>query len=112
MYSPLTSHDKRLPVDLSDCFTAGISGWCGGRCPVLKAGECPDQSEMASALDLPPCGYHHGLVAAFLAKHFGGHETPGAPVQQPLSTVTTVDHHAVVASSLIKFKGTCLRLFS
>lgn len=55
MYSPLTSHDKRLPVGLSDCFTAGISGWCGGRCPVLKAGECPDQSEMASALDLPPC---------------------------------------------------------
>lgn len=53
-------------------------------------------------------GNHHGLVAAFLAKHFGGHETPGAPVQQPLSTVTTVDHHAVVASSLIKFKGTCL----
>lgn len=51
---------------------------------------------------------NHALVAAFLAKHFGGHETPGAPVQQPLSTVTTVDHHAVVASSLIKFKGTCL----
>lgn len=30
MYSPLTSHDKRLPFDLSDCFTAGAvceGGW-------------------------------------------------------------------------------------
>lgn len=50
MYSPLTSHDKRLPVDLSPCFTAGISGWCGGQCPVLRAGECPDQEEMKDQL--------------------------------------------------------------
>lgn len=50
MYSPLTSHDKRLPVDLSPCFTAGISGWCGGQCPVLRAGDCPDHDEMKDQL--------------------------------------------------------------
>lgn len=50
MYSPLTSHDPRLPADLSDCFTVGISGLCGGACPVLQRGECETQGEMESAL--------------------------------------------------------------
>lgn len=36
------------------------------------------------------------LVAAFLAKHFGGNETPGTPYDEPLSTVTARDHHAGV----------------
>lgn len=82
-----------------------------------------------------------GVVAAFLAKHYGGNETPGWPLDKPISTLTTVDHHAVVmahiqrdfggsighaageplatttaggggksalvASSLIKLRGTC-----
>ena len=86
-------------------------------------------------------GVKHGLVAAFLAKHYGGNETPGWPLDKPISTLTTVDHHALVmahiqrdfggsighaadeplatitaggggksalvASSLIKLRGTC-----
>lgn len=48
------------------------------------------------------------LVAAFLAKHFGGNYTgPGANLSEPAHTVTTVDHHALVTSNLIKFRGTC-----
>lgn len=46
------------------------------------------------------------LVAAFLAKHFGGHETPGTEPELPLSTVTAQDHHAVVSAGLINIKGT------
>lgn len=42
--------------------------------------------------------------AAFLAKHFGG--VVGAPLEQPAPTVTTVDHNAVVASNLVKMRGT------
>ena len=45
------------------------------------------------------------LVAGFLAKHFGGHETPGADPESPLSTVTAQDHHAVVSAGLINMKG-------
>lgn len=45
-------------------------------------------------------GQKHALVAAYLAKHFGGHGTPGASLQMPLSTVTTQDHHALVTASL------------
>jgi DNA (cytosine-5)-methyltransferase 1 len=48
------------------------------------------------------------LVATFLAKHFGGNYTgPGADLAEPAHTVTTVDHHALVTSNLIKFRGTC-----
>lgn len=46
------------------------------------------------------------LVQAFLAKHYGGHETPGAPLELPLSTVTTVDHHALVAAHIELMHGT------
>ena len=41
------------------------------------------------------------LVAAFLAKHYGG--VVGHGVEQPIGTVTTVDHHAVVAAHLTHF---------
>lgn len=47
------------------------------------------------------------LCAMFLAKHFGGHETPGTDLANPISTVTTADHHALVATSLVKLRGTC-----
>lgn len=63
-------------------------------------------------------GQKHGLVAAFLAKHYGG--VVGHGVERPLGTVTTQDHHSLVtaqlalplgdtaeASFLSKFYGTC-----
>lgn len=47
------------------------------------------------------------LVAAFLAKHYGGNYTgPGSDIQQPVPTITTVDHNALVTSNLIKLRGT------
>lgn len=47
------------------------------------------------------------LVSAFLAKHFGGGYTgPGAALDEPAHTVTTVDHHALVTSNIIKMRGT------
>ncbi len=57
-------------------------------------------------------GSQGALVAALLAKHFGGHETPGARVDDPAPTITAQDHNALVtadllaASSIVKFKGT------
>lgn len=46
-----------------------------------------------------------GVVSAFLAKHYGGHEGPGWPVDKPISTVTTQDHHHLVAAHLLNLKG-------
>lgn len=45
-----------------------------------------------------------GLVAAFLAKHYGGNETPGWPLSKPISTLTSKDHHHLVTSHLVKMQ--------
>lgn len=48
-------------------------------------------------------GGKHGLVSAFLAKHYGG--VVGQQMNHPIGTVTTVDHHSLVACNLIRHFG-------
>lgn len=49
----------------------------------------------------------YALVAAFLAKHYGGNYTgPESGIGDPIPTVTTVDHNALVTSHLVKLRGT------
>lgn len=44
-------------------------------------------------------GNRFGIVAAFLAKHYGGnYKGPGASLEEPLPTITTVDHNALVTA--------------
>lgn len=49
-------------------------------------------------------GAKHALVAAFLAKHYGGHTTPGTSLSRSMDTVTAKDHHALVSAFLTKFQ--------
>lgn len=52
-------------------------------------------------------GNKFAVAAACLIKHYGGGYTgAGNGVDEPLSTVTTVDHNALVTSHLVKMKGT------
>ena len=46
----------------------------------------------------------HALVAAFLAKHYTG--VVGSDLTDPIGTVTSVDHHSLVAVTLAKLRGT------
>jgi DNA (cytosine-5)-methyltransferase 1 len=48
-------------------------------------------------------GGHYALVAAFLAKHYGG--VVGVPMTAPTGAVTARDSHSVVAANLTKFRG-------
>lgn len=50
-------------------------------------------------------GSQGGLVAAFLAKHYGGHETDGQAMTAPMSTITATDHHAQVCAFLVAYYG-------
>lgn len=52
-------------------------------------------------------GSQGALVAAFLARHYGGHENDGSSMAHPMHTVTARDHHALVSSHIVKLKGTC-----
>lgn len=52
-------------------------------------------------------GGKHALVAGFVAKHFGDQgQRPGSRLDEPMSTVTAVDHNGIVASHLVKLYGT------
>lgn len=48
-------------------------------------------------------GGHFALVSAMLAKHYTG--VVGTPVTVPFGTVTTSDHHSVVATTLISLRN-------
>lgn len=50
-------------------------------------------------------GSQGALVAAFLAKHNGGHEATGQQLGLPIDTVTTRDSKAFVTSNLVKLRG-------
>lgn len=52
-------------------------------------------------------GGHFALVTAFLAKHYGGNYTgPGSSLTDPLPTITTVDHNALVTAHIQRDFGT------
>lgn len=74
-------------------------------------GERPGQSPRVPGLNKPlgtvvAGGQKHGLVSAFLAKHYGG--VVGADLQNPIGTVTTIDHHSLVTASLVRNFGRSL----
>lgn len=72
-----------------------------------REGQAPRSLDLAQPLGtVVACGQKHALVASFLAKHYGGNEGPGIPLDGPVSTITTQDHHHLVASTLVKLRGT------
>lgn len=76
-------------------------------------GERPGQEPRVLQLDNPlgtvtAGGNKFATVSAFLAKHYGGnYQGAGVGMDEPMHSVTTVDHHAAVTSHLVKLRGTC-----
>jgi DNA (cytosine-5)-methyltransferase 1 len=73
-----------------------------------RYGEREGQAPRAISIERPmptivPTQNGAQLVAAFMAKHYGGHETPGSKLAQPIDTVTARDHNALVVSHLSNF---------
>ncbi|WP_312198739.1 DNA cytosine methyltransferase [Kosakonia cowanii] len=105
------------PVDEpSATITAGGGGKSQLVMPTLIQmgyGERPGQEPRVLQLDNPlgtvtAGGNKFATVSAFLAKHYGGNYTgPGVGLDEPMHSVTTVDHHATVTSHLVKLRGTC-----
>ncbi|MEG6300686.1 DNA cytosine methyltransferase [Enterobacter hormaechei] len=76
-------------------------------------GERPGQEPRVLQLDNPlgtvtAGGNKFATVSAFLAKRYGGnYQGAGVDMDEPMHSVTTVDHHAAVTSHLVKLRGTC-----
>lgn len=100
--------------------SATITAGGGGKSQLVTStliqmgyGERPGQEPRVLQLNNPlgtvtAGGNKFATVSAFLAKHYGGNYTgPGVSLDEPAHSVTTVDHHAVVASHLVKLRGTC-----
>jgi site-specific DNA-cytosine methylase len=114
LISPTLVHFKSdAPSSVGDPMPTQTSRDCFGLvAPFLKPrfGEREGQEPRVRALDIPaptivPTGNGGDLVAAFLAKHYGGHETPGSSLADPTSTITTQDHHHLVSAHIAKHYG-------
>lgn len=66
-------------------------------------GERPRQAPRVPGLDKPlgtvVASQKHAVVAAFLAKHYTG--VVGSDMQDPIGTVTSVDHHSLITANLV-----------
>lgn len=69
-----------------------------------KHGTTSRASTLHEPLRTQPTENRHALVAAFLAKHYTG--VVGHEIDRPAGTITTLDHHSLVAASLTELRGT------
>lgn len=69
-----------------------------------RQGQAPRVPGIDKPLGTVVGGQKHAVVAAFLAKHYGG--VIGHGLRQPIGTVTTTDHHSLVAASIAPLRGT------
>lgn len=111
---PLTHHGGDRVKSLHDplpTITAAHRGEYALVSPTLIQtgyGEREGQAPRVPGLEKPlgtvvAGGAKHALVAAFLAKHYTG--VTGQPVEAPVETVTSIDHHSLVTSHLIHLRG-------
>lgn len=64
-----------------------------------REGQAPRALDLGKPLGTVVAGQKHALVQAFLAKHYTG--VVGSNLNDPMATVTSVDHHSLVAAHLV-----------
>lgn len=75
-----------------------------------REGQAPRSLDLADPLGTVVAGgAKHALVAAFLAKHYGG--VVGQGLDRPIGTVTTQDHHSLVEVALGRDHRAAVREF-
>ena len=109
---PLTHHGAARFYGMADplpTVTAAHRGEMALIAPVLtehanaSSPRCMPADEPLRTICAQTKGGHHALVTAFLAKHYTG--VIGSDLRDPLGTATSVDHHSLITSNLIKLRG-------
>lgn len=104
-------HDAAEPLRTITTAQRGEFALCSPTLIQTGYGERAGQAPRVPGLDKPlgtaVDGQKHALVAAFLAKAYGGNNpTDCQALPRPIGTVTTQDHHHLVTSHLAKLRGT------
>jgi DNA (cytosine-5)-methyltransferase 1 len=74
-----------------------------------RAGQAPRVRDVRDPFPtVTAIGSQGALVAAFLARHYGGHENDGSSLATPMHTVTAKDHHSLVSSHIVKLRRGCV----
>lgn len=76
-------------------------------------GEQSENEVRGQALEQPlqtvDTANRYGLVTAFMSKYFGGnYQGCGSSVEEPLHTVTAIDHNALAAVHITQFNNHCI----
>lgn len=112
IFDPVTGATRHAEATLRRIATGVMRYVVNAKRPFLIQtgyGERAGQTPRTYSVDAPhptvvAGGVKTALVSAFLAKHYGG--VVGHPVTRPLGTVTTIDHHALVAAHLTRTDNT------
>lgn len=112
------SHGGRLEslAEPMRTVTAGPKGgdralvmpWLQSTANGERAGQAPRVGDIQDPLaTVTATGSPGALGVAWLAKHYGGPRSVcGSDLRAPLGTVTTQDHHSLVAAYLVQYYGT------
>jgi DNA (cytosine-5)-methyltransferase 1 len=108
---PLTHQGTDRTEDITKPFNTVTGASRGEKALIVPTliqtgyGERTGQSPRVPGLDKPVGtlvgGQKHALVSAFLAKHYTG--VVGSDMDDPMATVTSVDHHSLVTANLIHY---------
>lgn len=111
---PLTHHGSPDRVyDINEPFRT-ITGAHRGEMALVQAflarhygGHENDGSELVQPIHTITAKDHHALITAHIQRDFG--QSIGSPADEPLGSITAGGggHAALIASSIVKFKGTC-----
>jgi DNA (cytosine-5)-methyltransferase 1 len=111
-------HGSKSVDDVLGTITAGGKSHALLAATMVQTGYGEREGQEPRALDVgAPLGTvvaggaKHAAVTAFLAKHYGdAGQRPGSAIDEPVSTVTTTDHNALVSAGLINLKGSDRRM--
>lgn len=100
---------RRFVLEAEEPFVVPVDGF-GAGVALIQTGYGERKGQRARVLDIhEPLGtvvaggQKHALVAAWLAKHYGG--VVGHGLERPASTITAKDHHALATASLERAPG-------
>jgi DNA (cytosine-5)-methyltransferase 1 len=74
-----------------------------------REGQKPRVSDLGKPLDTVVSKEKHAAVMAFLHKYYdGGYQGAGSSLEEPMPTVTAIDHNSIVTANILQLNNNCI----